>query len=132
MKNNFLALSVSVILLVASFFAGFSVTKSQAVVPLGFGGQVVTWLPCTCSGSLWIFYAPLKVPSSFPGGPLNYAPYSTLTYSFYNMVTPGVWHLGTYMPGVQGCWIEAGFTCVPLPVLGQEIMVGTSAVPSAS
>jgi len=113
----------------AAFFAGFSATKSSAIVPLPFGGQLVFWLPCTCTASLWLFYAP--IPNAvFPGGPLGYGPYDTITYQYYNMVTPGVWHLGTYLPGVQSCWIIIPHACIPLPVIGHEIMVGTSMVPT--
>jgi hypothetical protein len=128
MKKKILTVCLITVLLAVSFAAGFSAVKSQAV-GLGFSGHLLAWLPCTCSASLWLFYAP-TIEQIFPGGPLNYAPYSAITYSFYNMVTPGVWHLGKYLPGVQGCWIIIPFACIPLPVLGNETMVGTSGVPT--
>lgn len=121
------------LLLIVSFAAGFSVTKSQAKVNvlLGFGGQLIDSTPCTCSGGLWLLYAPIAN-ASFPGGALSYNEYVTITYPFYNMTTPGVWHLGTYLPGVQGCWMfaDVGWACFPVPVLGHEVMVGTSATPT--
>jgi hypothetical protein len=129
MKKKISTICLIVILIAISFAFGFSATKTQAVIPLGFSGHLISWLPCTCSASLWLFYAPNLV-SSFPGGPLNYAPYATITYPYYNMITPGVWHMGTYLPGVQSCWIIIPPVCVPLPVLGHEVMVGTSAVPT--
>lgn len=128
MKKKILTICLIVTLLAVSFAAGFSVTKSQAVVPLGFGGHLLFWLPCTCSASLWLFYLPVP-DEPFPGGPLGWGPYDTITYSFYNVVTPGVWHLGQYLPGVQSCWEYAIFFCFPLPVLGHETMVGTSMTP---
>jgi hypothetical protein len=129
MKKNISTICLIILLLAVSFTVGFFATETQAVVPLGFSGHLMWWLPCTCSGSLYLFYAP-NVDSSFPGGPLNYAPYATITYSYYNMITPGVWHLGTYLPGVQGCWIIVPHGCAPLPVLGQEVQVGTSMLPT--
>lgn len=126
MKNRIFIYCLIFILLAVSFAAGFFVTKSQAVVPLAFGGMLIGVTECTCSGSLWLLYAPLGAPSPFPGGPLNYSLYSTITYSFYNVTTPGVWHMGLYLPGVQGCWIFVVEGCAPLPVVGSEVMVGTS------
>jgi hypothetical protein len=129
MKKNIFIICLIVVLLAISFAVGFSVTKSRAIAALDFSGHLVSWLPCTCSASLWLFYAP-NVDQPFPGGALDYSPYSTITYSYYNMMTPGVWHLGQYLPGVQSCWIYVGAGCAPLPVLGHEIMVGTSGVPT--
>ncbi len=129
MKKKLLIFCLIVTLLAVSFLAGFSISKSQAVVYLAFSGHLVWWQPCTCSAGLWLWYAP-NIDQPFPGGPLIYLPYATLTYSFYNMTTPGVWHLGLWVPGVQSCWIYVGHGCSILPALGQEVMVGTSASPT--
>lgn len=129
MKKRSFIIFLIVAMIAVSFVAGFSITKSRAVAPLAFSGHLVKWLPCTCNGGLWLFYAP-NIDSSFPGGALSYAPYSTITYPYYNMTTPGVWHLGTYLPGVQSCWFYTGHHCIILPTLGHEVMVGTSAVPT--
>ena len=129
MKKKLFTISLIVVMLAISFAVGFSVTKTQAVVALPFGGHLLLSIPCTCSIALWEYYLP--IPNAvFPGGPLAYTPYATITYSYYNVITPGVWHLGTYMPGVQSCWMWYGPVCAPLPVLGHEIMVGTSLVPT--
>lgn len=128
MKKIFLTICLVVLLLIISFIAGFSVTKSQAVVPLGFGGRLIDFAYCPCSDSLWLFYAPM-LDGPFPGGALSWSEYDTVTYPFYNMVTPGVWHLGLFLPGVQGCWVYDWDGCYPIPVLGHEVMVGTSAEP---
>lgn len=132
MKKKIFTFCLIFVLFAVSFAAGFSVTKSQAIVPLGFGGMLLDWEICDCSYSFWLFYAPIGVPSPFPGGPLGYSPYDTVTYSYYDMLDPGVWHLGMYLPFVQTCWVFDGFGCFPLPVLGHEIMVGTSLKPDDS
>jgi hypothetical protein len=60
------------------------------------------------------------------GGPLGYNPWSTITYLYYQIDTIGVWHLGTYLPNVQSCWIDIGEDCAVLPTSGLEFQVGTS------
>lgn len=117
---------IGMLLIGVCFAFGFYVAKTKAVGPIAFGGRLTQVKFCNCSASYWLFYAPLP-DSSFPGGPLSYVPYATKVYSFYKMTTPGVWHLGTYLPGVQSCWVAVHHGCLPLPVLGQEVMVGTSA-----
>jgi len=136
MKKKFFTICLVSVLIFSSFVLGFFVTTSYGEgLGLPFGGHEVFWVPCTCSAALWIYYIPATdagVPSAdFPGGALAYTPYSTLLYSAYNVETPGVWHLGQYLPGVQSCWMAAFFGCFPLPVLGTETQVGTSLSPVA-
>jgi hypothetical protein len=130
MKKKIFTFCLVTVMLVVSFITGFSVSKSQAIVPLGFGGHLMSWFYCDCSDSWWLFYAPMP-DSSFLGGALSWADYDSMTYPYYNMLTPGVWHLGLYLPGVQGCWFYDGLICEALPVEGDEIMVGTSMKPTA-
>ncbi len=125
---------VTYFVIIVCFLGGvtFSFSKKNVAQGIGlpaFGGQVLWWIPCTCSPSIAIFYRPAQ-PSTFIGGPLAYSPIKTLTYLYYNMVTPGVWHLGDYIPGVQACWMQTATVCVPFPVLGLEAHVGTSGAPS--
>lgn len=129
MKKKIITACLVIMLLTVSFMAGFSVTKSQAVVPLGFGSILLDWFPCDCSGSLWLYYSGLPN-SPFLGGALGYGPHDTITYSYYNVTTPGVWHLGLYSPGVQSCWLFVVEGCIILPVVGHELMVGTSLTPA--
>jgi hypothetical protein len=42
------------------------------------------------------------------------------------VVAPGSWLLGTYLPGVQSCFMYYGVTCAPFPVLGTISMTGTT------
>ena len=136
MKKKFLTICLVVTLIVSCFSLGFFVTTGHGEgFGLPFGGHEVMWIPCTCSAALWIYYIPSMdagVPSvDFPGGALAFMPYATFLYSAYNVETPGVWHLGQYLPGVQGCWMYGVFSCFPLPVLGTETQVGTSLSPVA-
>ena len=132
MKKRFFIICLIATIVISSFGIGFFTAKSRAVsVGLPFGGRELFWIPCTCSASIWIYYLAAQ-PSDFPGGPLTYAPYMTQLFSFYNVETPGVWHLGQYLPGVQTCWMYDGFGCFILPALGGETEVGTSMTPSAS
>ena len=59
-------------------------------------------------------------------GPLVYSPYSTIPYPYYMIGVPAVWHLGSYIPGVQACWMFVAVGCVPFPTLGLMTKVGTS------
>jgi len=52
--------------------------------------------------------------------------FSTRLYSLYNPITPGVWNLGKFRPGVWGCLVPAPpAECVVLPTLGSIIFEGT-------
>lgn len=106
-------------------------TRSSAQVPgLPFGGLVSFSLPCTCSGGLWVWFTPLYLGGpAVLSGPLVYSPFSTMLYAFYMIGVPGTWHLGSYVPGAQACWIIApppAVGCVPLPSVGVMTKVGTS------
>ena len=98
--------------------------------PLPFGGLASFSVPCTCSGNLWIWFTPLYL-----GGPINitgpmiYSPYSSILYAYFMIGIPGIWHLGSYIPGVQSCWMAVPTVppaCIPLPAAGQIFQVGTN------
>lgn len=100
---------------------------------LPFGGLVSYTIPCTCPssiGSLWIWFTPLFLGSHVPiTGPLVYVPYVSQLYAWFMIGVPGAWHLGSYVPGVQACWMlipPPGVGCFPLPVAGVITQVGTS------
>lgn len=127
MKLNFLLLCS----LVSLFY--FVDTRQVSAQGLPFGGLVTTAIPCTCPGSIgniWISYAPLYLGSPIPStGSLVYVPYITRVFAWFRIGIPLIWHLGSYIPGVQACWMivpppAAG--CVPLPAAGVISQMGTS------
>jgi len=102
---------------------------------LPFGGQVSYSVPCTCPGSigsLWIAFNILYLGSDTPvTGSLVYVPYISQLFAWFSIGVPTAWHLGTYLPGVQMCWMlipPPGTGCVPLPSAGVITQVGTSKV----
>lgn len=100
---------------------------------LPFGGLVSYSLPCTCpssTGNLWIYFTPLFLGSNIPAtGSLVYVPTSSKLYAWYSIGTPTAWHLGSYTPGVQACYMVApppATGCIIFPSAGVINSVGTS------
>ena len=100
---------------------------------LPFGGLVSYTIPCTCPssiGNLWIWFTPLYLGAPVPAtGSLVYVPYSSRLFAWFNIGIPATWHLGSYHPGVQACWMiipPPGVGCFPLPSAGVITQVGTS------
>ena len=94
---------------------------------LPFGGIVSTTISCTCSGTRWIHFTPLYLGGpTVTSGALVYSPFSTILYANFNIGSSGKWHLGSYLPGVQACWIRVWKFCLPLPNLGLMTKVGTN------
>jgi hypothetical protein len=113
----------------SAFILGFFVTQSYAQLgALTFGGRVLTSVPCTCSANTAILYVP-TIPTTLIVPVLTYNPYSTVPFSFYNFFTPGVKHVGNYLPGVQACWISVVIGCVPIPTQGLITQMGSTAIP---
>ncbi|KKU50255.1 MAG: hypothetical protein A3F53_01695 [Candidatus Zambryskibacteria bacterium RIFCSPHIGHO2_12_FULL_48_10] len=108
-----------------SFAMLFPVSYAKAQI-MPFGGLSTFFVPCTCSGNLAIWFAPF-----FLGGPaiatgfITYSPYATFQYSDYMAGMPDVWYLGSYIPGVQACYIYVGVTCTLFPTIGLMTQVGT-------
>ncbi len=124
-------------ILLLSAFVVLTTPRDLSAYPapgtLPFGGLVSYTIPCTCPGSignLWIWFTPLYNGSFFPiGGPLVYIPMTTTLYSWYEIGVAGSWHLGSYMPGVQACWMlmpPPAPGCFAFPSLGVMTQVGTS------
>jgi len=119
------------ILLVSLLFAPYFLFPTPAMaVGAAFGGVINLIVPCSCSGGFAVFYTPLYINSPIPTtGFLYYSSFSSLLYSWYNPITPTVWNLGKFTPGVQGCFIPtppAG--CAVFPTLGSIIYEGTSGI----
>lgn len=100
---------------------------------LPFGGLVSYSLPCTCPssvGNLWISFKPLFLGSNIPViGSLVYVPSSSKLYAWYSIGAPSSWHLGSFTPGVQACFMIApppATGCIPFPSAGVINSVGTS------
>lgn len=126
-KKTLIIFSLLLVLIVSAI----SPARSHAqAIGLPFGGYVNYSLPCTCSGTLWVWFTPLYLGGPIIGaGPLVYSPFSTLLFSNYLIGVPGTWHLGSYVPGAQACWMIApppAVGCVPLPAAGVMTAVGTS------
>lgn len=136
MKKNFFVILISVILIGASFAAGFLIKnqKSSAAAPLllPFGGELWSAEWCECSATFDLFYSPIYPLAVFPvaGAWLGYDPALTVVYAQYNMITPGVWHLGQFIPELQTCWSFHRSLCFPVGDEGAILQVGTSLTPS--
>lgn len=122
MKSAILPFLILIIFL-APFF------KVRAEITPSFGGLSSYSVPCTCSGNVAVWFSPLFLGSIPAAGFIVYSPSSTFQYSNYNAGVPRVWHLGSYLPGVQACYIYVpvswGVSCVPFPTLGLMSQVGT-------
>lgn len=87
--------------------------KAEASIGVPFGGRLMYTFPCTCSGAWSV--------GLIPTGP-TYAPILSVyagsqAYAYYS--APFALHfLGTYIPGVQACWMYAVLACFPFPSYG--------------
>ena len=130
MKGRCLRVSFLVIS-VTTFFLPLSVFAGPLPGTLPFGGLVSYSIPCTCSlGSLWIWFTPLWLGAPVPvTGSLVYVPFSSILYAWWMIGIPSTWHLGSYIPGVQACYMLVPTvppSCVPWPAAGVITQVGTS------
>lgn len=102
--------------------------RAKAIpVDLPFAGIASISIPCTCSGTLAVWLIPLYLGGPvMAAGPLVYSPFSTIPYANFLIGVPGTRHLGSYIPGVQACWMITPVGCVPIPVLGIMTKVGTN------
>lgn len=97
----------------------------------GFSGYpAFTPIPCTCSDTLWSYFAPLFLTEIPMMGPMVYAPYATIPYPYDTPTMPAAPHVGAYLPGVQACWMYIGYGCVVIPSVGVMEYVGNG-VPGA-
>lgn len=97
-----------------------------ATIGSAFGGLATFTLPCTCSGNLAIWFAPLWLGNVPAVGSLVYSPASSVLYQGYLIGVPGAWHLGAYTPSVQACYVVVPGGCVLVPTIGVIQYTGTS------
>ena len=115
-------------LFVFAFFIGFAnVATSGPIPPLkGFGSVARAANPCTCSDAEYIYMAPLFLSSKPTAGTVAFVPGGTYQFLDYIGGTVGTTlYLGALLPGMQACWMVAGYTCVPYPNLGPMTYIGT-------
>ncbi len=96
---------------------GGSSVSSGSGNPLTFGGRIGGITLCTCSGGRALSIGPPK------GGSLLLGPGSRI-YA-YGRIAPGMWVLGDYSGGGI-CFVRVGKYCIPVPVKGTIIKIGTS------
>lgn len=128
LNKKILILMIVILLMSPVGVFAFSLGAGGMVPGLSFGGPVVLILPCTCSASLWIWFAPLHPsPPLPPTGSLIYQPGYTTLYGNFAIGLIATWHLGSYTPVVGNgvCWTETAVACVPIPNLGLMNKVGT-------
>lgn len=123
MRNFISTLFIALALTLSSFQ---SLQAQTGEMP--FAGIVSVPTPCTCSpGLIHIWLTPLYLggPVSI-SGPMVYSPYSTLLFADFMIGVPGTWHLGSYVPVTNACWIATPTGCVVLPSIGLMTKVGTN------
>ena len=120
--------------MIISVFFFFTPSASAQVVcpfPGCFGGKAVSAFFCPCSANYIIYFSPLYLyPSSGPvAGGLIFQP-GTMKYLNYNII-PSEGVIGSYMPGVQNCWIPVTHGCALYTVgnLGQILPDTGSSLP---
>jgi hypothetical protein len=94
-----------------------------------FGGYVTSYIPCTCSTGAAVIYGPFFTGAPTPATGSLWLNPASLLYMFFVPGLPTSWDLGSYTPGVGGCWIIAPNPtdpCVPVPTLGSIQYMGTS------
>ncbi len=94
---------------------------------LAFGGLASFTVTCTCSESVTaIWFTPLWLGNIPFTGFLTYQPLAIVLYPGYMIGVPGAWHLGTYTPAVQACYMTVPDACIVLPSYGVIQSTGTS------
>jgi len=121
------------IVFVAIVGASFGVQiKSAAAYGVGFpvGGTITAMTACTCAYTSWLgaLYLAILGKDVTKSGTYVYSALLTELHSNY-MVRPASGMLGIYVPGVQACWMQAGYICVPLPNRGLITSIGTGLTP---
>ncbi len=127
----------SIIIFVAIVGASFGVhIKSAEAVAgvnpggLAVGGTLMSMTACTCAYTSWLaaMYVYIKGKDLTKSGTYTYSRLLTETHSNY-MVRPGSGMLATYIPGVQACWMQAGYICTMLGNRGLLTSIGTGLAP---
>lgn len=121
MKINNMIKKIILSFLITTFLL-ISAPTVQASVPCPypgcFGGVARSEIFCTCSDNFLVYFTPLYFYGSPAplAGPLTFQP-GTMKYLNYSIL-PTEAVIGSYVPGVQACWMDVGPTCVPVPNYG--------------
>jgi hypothetical protein len=128
MKNKILAFAVGLYMALMIV----SVTPAaHAIVVTDFGSILVSTIPCTCSGAL---YMVTLQNGTYRPKTLTFMPGVSALKLDYNIMTPGVQLLGQHTVDTGWCWMYKGTSCVLLPAEGFILPspyqgVGTSGAP---
>lgn len=96
----------------------FSVGMKRSNAMLGFGGRIVSVIPCPCSFNLAVTVAGVK------GGIFSFEP-GSLPFAWWQIFRPGPWAKGSYVPGNVCLWFIP-YGCAGIPTMGTILDVGTS------
>lgn len=108
----------------------FSIRVNSTDAILGFGGEILSAVPCTCSGNYAIVVG-TPTPGIYIYEPSIAGAIGTKLDEYFMLWEPGPWVLGTYTLGGV-CTITAVPACVPFgnPVTNRTMIeVGTSMMP---
>lgn len=115
-NKNLVLRGIATILFFFVVMFGAGVKTSDAM--FGFGGRIVSVVPCPCSMNLAITIAGIR------GGIFSLEP-GVLPFAWYQIFRPGPWAKGTYVPGNVCLW-PIPYGCAGFPTMGTILEVGTS------
>jgi len=122
--SNLAIVGASLLVIASVIFS--PIKKAEAASGLAFGGLVSFVTICTCSAAEAIWFTPLWLGNVPVTGYMVYQPATTFLYPGYMIGVPGAWHLGTYTPAVQACYMTVPDACIVLPSYGVIQSTGTS------
>jgi hypothetical protein len=133
MKSLFLKIStVALVVMFAVSFASPQDARAQSEScpwPGCFSGYSLPLMySCTCDPYYsWMIFFPFHTNGMITAAAMSVPP--VVAYEIYS-TSPSQKMVGTYIPGVQSCYIYAVYGCYPLPVYGTvlEVWTGTSQV----
>jgi len=118
---KYLKLSL-VTLIVLALFVSLKPQEAQAQseqcpYPGCFAGYSLPFMySCTCSTYYnWMVFFPFHTNGIITGAAMSVP--MIVNYSIYS-TSPAQRYVGTYVPGLQSCWIYAVYGCFTLPVYG--------------
>lgn len=121
-----------IMLFIFLFVIFFSTQIKKADAVVGFvggmtvGGEIETMYTCTCGYTAWLAAMYIYIqgkPYTMSG---TYVFSETMTDIFSSwIVKPLSSMVGTYIPGVQLCYMQVGYVCTVLPSRGFITKIGT-------
>lgn len=127
-----LAVIIFITVVGASF--GVRIKSANAVAGaatgLAVGGDITAMSACTCGYTAWLgaLYLVIKGRGYWNSGTYVYSALLTDLHSNF-MIRPGSVMKGLYLPGVQACWMQAGYICIPYGNRGLLTTVGIGLAP---